>query len=88
MSFKLVSPQKISHQSGFVVQGGDRYTLEYVEGSKILVIPVEDRVEDNYEIYWNKATRWEPPFQDDSITTDELNRIKSNVLSALKFEKI
>ena len=88
MSFELVSPQKIRHQSGYIVQGGDRFHLEYIEQDKVLVIPVEDRVEDDYEIYWEKISNWEPPFDNIVLSSDELQRIQGNVLSALEFEKI
>jgi hypothetical protein len=88
MSFELVSPQKIRHQSGYIVQGGDRFHLEYIENDKVLVIPVEDRIEENYEIYWEKISSWEPPFDHITLSNDELKRIQGNVLSALEFEKI
>ena len=88
MSFELISPQKIGHKSGYIVQGMDRYHLKYIEHNKNLIIPVEDRVENRYEIYWEKVSGWEPPFENEAITHRELDRIKTNVLSALEFEHI
>ena len=88
MSYELVSPQKIRHHSGYIVQGGDRFHLEYIESEKVLVIPVEDRIEDNYEILWEKISGWEPPFDHIALTNGDMIRIKENVISALEFEKI
>ena len=88
MSFELMTPQKICHRSGYILQGGDRYHLEYIEDGKLLVIPVEDRAEEEYEIFWEKISRWEPPNNNELITNAELDRIKENVKSALEFEKI
>ena len=88
MTFELISPQRIRHESGFILQGKDRFNLEYIEGKKVLIIPVEDRIESDYRIFWERVESWEKPFEKEPITPEKLNKIKSNILSALDFEKI
>lgn len=88
MPFHLLSPQKIQHHTGYMVQGGDRFHLEYLVEGKKLVIPVEDRAEANYDIFWDKISGWEPPHEKVKISREELKTIMDNVSSALEFQKL
>ena len=36
--FKRLHPQQVQHSSGFIVQSGDRYTIEYLENGRLAKI--------------------------------------------------
>ncbi len=85
MAFSLISPQKARHSSGFIIQGGDRYHIEYVEFEHVLRIPVEDRLDPPYEIYWDQANKWEPPFDTEIISEEKKQEIISRVQEGAKY---
>ncbi|HJW94094.1 MAG TPA: hypothetical protein VJ901_10790 [Thermoanaerobaculia bacterium] len=39
--FRRLAPQKVQHSSGYVVQTGDRYSLQYLEGDLCATIEVD-----------------------------------------------
>lgn len=88
MTFKRVAPQVVEHSSGFKVQGSDRFHLRYIENRREVLIPVEDRAVSTYEIYWDKIQGWEPPYDKQDLSKEDITRIKENVLSALTFQNL
>lgn len=39
--FRSLTPQKVCHSSGYVIQVFDRYHVEYIDGSKVAKVEVD-----------------------------------------------
>ena len=74
---------------GFKVKLHGRSQIEYIEGKKRLLIESEFLAGDiGIVIYSNNQIRWNPPYENDLLGADDIERIKNNVLSDLAEHKI
>lgn len=63
-----------------------RAGLIYKEGKKSMKVDSEMLTGSNYDIvvYKGSISKWDPPFEEDSVGKDEQNRILENIKSDLK----
>jgi hypothetical protein len=92
MTFSWLNKQGVESDDGFRVQFTGRFTLEYVEGEKTMVLEGEDMFR-NFEPYdfgfgfyegWRTAP-WQPPHDREAISAADRLRIVSNITNALSF---
>ena len=79
--FTKLSPQKVRHSAGYIVQVGDRHTVEYVEDGREAVVEVEFGA--CVTVYENTLRCWlvaghEAPMEQ-SRRTEVLSRISAGL---------
>lgn len=63
--------------------------IEYIEGEKKLIVGCESLAGDSgMVIYFDEIKNWEPPYEDEAISSDDLIRIKEHIISDLVLHKI
>ena len=55
--FKRLRPQQVQHSSGFIVQSGDRYTIEYLENGRLAKITRDLGIPED-AVYRDTLTPW------------------------------
>ena len=78
--FSSLSPQKVRHSSGYLVQVCDRYHVEYIEGSRKVKIEVDFGT--TVGIYKSSLSKWS---DGQSISTTDKSTILHRVSDALNF---
>lgn len=81
--FTMLGPQKVQHDSGYVVQTGDRYHLEYLEGERVAVVEVD--FGSVISIYVDRIA-WKTPSNALPITWQEKAKIVERVVAVLRFQ--
>jgi hypothetical protein len=84
--FTRLAPQKVQHSSGYIVQTGSRYSLQYLDGGTVAEVqadfaPVTGIFPNSMTIRAKNDTSPRP------ATPDEKALIMSRIESALKFLK-
>jgi hypothetical protein len=78
--FTKITPQRVSHSSGFIVQVFDRYHVEYIQGEKTALVEVD--FAPIIGIYKSTLSAWE----DGGILSEtEKSIIIDRISEALKF---
>jgi hypothetical protein len=82
--FTKLSPQKVQHSSGYIVQTGGRYSLEYLDGQLLAEVqadfaPLTGLYPDSLMVRDQKDGEPRPP------TSEERNTIMSRIEAALQF---
>jgi hypothetical protein len=84
--FKKTGPNAASSSLGFSVSLVGRSRIVYTEGDKTLNVSAEMLVGDvDFIIYAETVRRWEPPFDSEVISADEMKRIMDNIGAAFDF---
>jgi len=82
--FRRISPQHVSHVSGWEVYSVDQLHLGYREG------PCEAHVEVEFgpiiQIVTNSLQRWEPPNQAEPLSPEKRQEIIERIASSLTWE--
>lgn len=74
---------------GFEVRFRGMTKLAYQEKTHSLIIGVEvSHMIADYIVYFSELKSWEPPYENESISSEECERIKRNIRSALAFMKL
>jgi hypothetical protein len=79
--FKWLNFQGVAHSDGYEVQVVDRGTVRYSEGDRKLLIPVE--MGTPLAVYFGSAQAWEPPYERESMTPTDRERIRGRLLAAM-----
>lgn len=74
----------------FKVKLKGRSGIEYIEGERRMLISSEfmSGEDPGIVIYSNDLTNWDAPHDQENLSEDDLERIKSNILEDLKSNKI
>lgn len=79
-----LSPQKVKHgRLGYVVQVGDRYSVEYIEADRKVRIEVDFGM--SVAIYRDSINEWILSSGTTAITPSDAEEVLSRVESALQF---
>lgn len=76
----------IESDEGFSVQILGFSGMKYSEGEKVLKIHSEVLANADIVIYMYSIKHWQPPFDNETISENEKNRIVSNIERAIKFK--
>lgn len=87
MKFEWINKQGVSSDAGFVLQGMHRFYYHYVEDGRVMMIKIEPGLRGE-TILRTSFDSWLPPHVMDEVSSDEKERIRYNVSSALDFMKI
>lgn len=70
----------------FTVKTHGRAGIEYREGKRRMMIDSEMLAGPDFDlvIYVDSIARWEPPYEREAVTEDDLTRIRRNISTALK----
>lgn len=90
--FTWLNKQGAESSSGYILQREHRFYYHYKEKDHIMKIYVEPlrNPENEYfeEISVKNDIKWEPPFENESISTEKLKAIQDNISAALQFMDI
>jgi len=90
--FKKLGQNSVQSREGFVLSVISRNQLKYEEGDKIMMIDREAGVDRNNQwytaIYTSNITRWQPPYDNESITEEKKQQIVQRVCAVLDFLEI
>jgi len=75
--------QWVESETGFRVAFAGRYRLEYSEGDRRLMVPLEQLVDREW-IQLRGATHWEPPHELEDLTEERRAQIKENIAAAMR----
>jgi len=83
--FASISPQKVKHSSGFIVQVADRCTVEYIDGKRKACITV-DFAPLGSSIYKDTLTDWQlSDGEIEKMTSDERTHVLRNIGEGMTF---
>jgi hypothetical protein len=91
-AFTWLNKQGVRSSDGFDAQFTGRYEFTYREGDHVLKLEGEDLFGNlegrsfafGFYDSWQTA-RWQPPHDEDEITTADRLRIRSNIMEAIEF---
>lgn len=88
--FQWLNKQGVSSDEGFTVQRMHRHFYHYVQGDHVMravVEPCRDPKSGRYfeEVSASSMTRWEAPYQSESVSEAQRESIKVRFLAALDF---
>jgi len=82
--FEWLNKQGVKAEAGYVLQRMHRFYYHYVEDDHVLKIDVDSGLKGE-DIILESSPHWEPPYEDESISSDKLTEIEKRVCEALKF---
>lgn len=85
--FRWLNKQGVESDKGFAVQFLARYSMEYREGERRMLLGVEGGGAYGNIIVQN-PNHWEPPHTTDILTDEELRQIRANITEALRFQQL
>ncbi len=89
MGFRNLLFNRVKSDKGFRVKiRSYQGFVEYREGEKIAVVPVEPVVgKPLVHVYRNTKIKWNPPHADELIPEDKRKEILENIAEAMRFRK-
>jgi len=90
--FIWLNKQGVKSSKGFIVQSVSRHYFEYKEDKLTLSIEVEsgqdDRGRYNLAVYAQNIENWDPPYDNEAISSEKKKEIIKNIGDALDFMRI
>src|SRR5947209_1126381 len=81
--FVRSGPQWAESETGFRVAFAGRFELEYTDGDRRLMIPIES-LTDRELIELSRVVHWEPPYAQEVVTREQRDRIRENIAAAMR----
>jgi hypothetical protein len=78
---QLIGNRWIRNDDTFTIIRQDRFVLEYREGNHRVLIEVEPGIP-NLAVYAESIKAWEIPFEDETISESDRERILNNIRSS------
>ena len=87
--WKRVHPQKAENDEGASLESAGRFSEIYSDGKREMSFAKEGGFDSDHKhvihIRWAPPLQWDPPHENEIITEEEAQKIRTNIAEALSF---